>query len=79
MKLMQGGHSWASQTVTMITFAFFLQLLGHLMLVARKVAVEQKLENGFRVVINDGKDGGQEVFHIHLHVLGGRQMKWPPG
>merc|ERR1711973_640641 len=55
------------------------QLLGHLLLVARKVAAEQKLDDGFRVVINDGKNGGQEVFHIHLHVMGGRQMAWPPG
>ncbi len=55
------------------------QLLGHLMVVARKVAAEQGLENGFRVVVNDGSDGGQEVFHLHLHVMGGRKMSWPPG
>jgi len=55
------------------------QLLGHLLIVARKVAAEQNLAKGFRIVINDGKDGGQEVFHIHIHVLGGRQMSWPPG
>lgn len=54
-------------------------LLGHLMLVAKKVAVEQGLEEGFRLVINDGKNGAQSVYHLHLHVLGGRQMKWPPG
>jgi len=54
-------------------------LLGHLLIVARKVAAEQNLAKGFRIVINDGKDGGQEVFHIHIHVLGGRQMSWPPG
>lgn len=54
-------------------------LLGHLMLVAKKVAAEQGLEEGFRVVINDGKNGAQSVYHLHLHVLGGRQMKWPPG
>ena len=60
-------------------FIICLQLLGHLMIVARKVAAEQNLENGFRMVINDGSDGGQEVFHIHLHVMGGRKMKWPPG
>lgn len=54
-------------------------LLGHLMLVAKKVAVEQGLEDGFRIVINDGKNGAQSVYHLHLHVLGGRQMKWPPG
>ncbi|KAK2580383.1 hypothetical protein KPH14_006138 [Odynerus spinipes] len=54
-------------------------LLGHLMLVARKVAQQEGLENGFRLVINDGKHGAQSVFHLHLHVLGGRQMQWPPG
>ena len=58
---------------------YSLQLLGHLLLVAKKVAAELGLGNGYRVVINDGKDGGQEVFHLHIHVLGGRQMKWPPG
>lgn len=54
-------------------------LLGHLMLVAKKVAAEQGLGEGFRIVINDGKNGAQSVYHLHLHVLGGRQMKWPPG
>ncbi|XP_058830208.1 adenosine 5'-monophosphoramidase HINT1 [Topomyia yanbarensis] len=54
-------------------------LLGHLMLVGKKVAVEQGLADGFRVVINDGKNGAQSVYHLHLHFLGGRQMKWPPG
>ncbi|XP_031832352.1 histidine triad nucleotide binding protein 1 [Nomia melanderi] len=54
-------------------------LLGHLMIVARKVAKEQGLNDGFRLVINDGKQGAQSVYHLHLHVLGGRQMQWPPG
>ncbi|XP_033332066.1 histidine triad nucleotide binding protein 1 [Megalopta genalis] len=54
-------------------------LLGHLMLVARKVAKQEGLDNGFRLVVNDGKQGAQSVFHLHLHVLGGRQMQWPPG
>ncbi|XP_011310653.1 histidine triad nucleotide-binding protein 1 [Fopius arisanus] len=54
-------------------------ILGHLMNVARKVAKEQGLDKGFRVVINDGADGAQSVYHLHIHVLGGRQMKWPPG
>uniref|UniRef100_A0A1Q3G2V8 HIT domain-containing protein n=1 Tax=Culex tarsalis TaxID=7177 RepID=A0A1Q3G2V8_CULTA len=54
-------------------------LLGHLMLVGKKVAAEQGLDEGFRVVINDGKNGAQSVYHLHLHFLGGRQMKWPPG
>ena len=56
------------------------QLLGHLLVVARKLAKELGIdESGYRVVINDGPNGGQEVLHIHVHVLGGRQMKWPPG
>ncbi|XP_015114602.1 histidine triad nucleotide-binding protein 1 [Diachasma alloeum] len=53
--------------------------LGHLMNVARKVAKEQGLDKGFRLVINDGQDGAQSVYHLHMHVLGGRQMQWPPG
>ncbi|XP_059155728.1 adenosine 5'-monophosphoramidase HINT1-like isoform X1 [Physella acuta] len=55
------------------------QLLGHLLIVARKVAKDKGLNNGYRVVINDGPFGGQEVMHIHVHVVGGRQMGWPPG
>ncbi|XP_059471417.1 adenosine 5'-monophosphoramidase HINT1 [Neocloeon triangulifer] len=55
------------------------QLLGHLLLVARRVAKEQGLGSGFRLVINDGKDGAQSVYHLHIHILGGRQMQWPPG
>ncbi|XP_060073418.1 adenosine 5'-monophosphoramidase HINT1-like [Ylistrum balloti] len=55
------------------------QLLGHMMLVAKKVAKEQGLTNGYRLVINNGRDGAQSVFHIHIHVMGGRQMSWPPG
>ncbi|CAJ0557885.1 unnamed protein product, partial [Mesorhabditis spiculigera] len=54
-------------------------LLGKLLLTARRVAKELKLDNGYRTVINNGKDGCQSVFHIHLHVLGGRQLQWPPG
>ncbi|CAF97091.1 unnamed protein product [Tetraodon nigroviridis] len=54
-------------------------MLGHLMLVAKKCAEDAGLANGYRVVVNDGPDGGQSVYHIHLHVLGGRQMGWPPG
>eukprot|EP00731_Ephydatia_muelleri_P017738 Em0010g836a len=55
------------------------QLLGHLLLVVKKVANELKLSNGYRVVINNGPDGCQSVYHCHIHVLGGRQMEWPPG
>lgn len=54
-------------------------LLGHLLLTAKRVAAEVGLENGYRIVINDGSDGGQTVNHLHLHILGGRPMQWPPG
>ncbi|WP_199247061.1 histidine triad nucleotide-binding protein [[Phormidium] sp. ETS-05] len=54
-------------------------LLGHLLLTAKRVAAQVGLENGYRIVINNGSDGGQTVYHLHLHILGGRQMKWPPG
>ncbi|XP_036383157.1 histidine triad nucleotide-binding protein 2, mitochondrial [Megalops cyprinoides] len=55
------------------------QLLGHLLVVAKVVAKQEGLEEGYRVVINDGKHGAQSVYHLHIHILGGRQMKWPPG
>ena len=54
-------------------------LLGHLYTVLRKLAVELGLENGYRIVSNCGPMGGQTVPHLHLHILGGRQMTWPPG
>lgn len=53
-------------------------LLGHLMYVAAEVG-KKECPNGFRIVINDGKQGAQSVYHLHLHLLGGRQMEWPPG
>ena len=53
--------------------------LGHLLLIAAKVADSLHLEGGYRVVINNGPDGGETVPHLHVHVLGGRPMKWPPG
>ena len=55
------------------------QLLGHLLFTAQDVAKKEKLENGFRVVINDGVEGCQSVYHLHLHVIGGQQLSWPPG
>ncbi|XP_031103822.1 14 kDa zinc-binding protein [Ipomoea triloba] len=56
------------------------EILGRLLYTAKLVAKQEGLdENGFRLVINDGKDGGQTVFHIHLHLLGGRELNWPPG
>jgi len=55
-------------------------LLGHLLLVGRKMAeAEGLLAAGFRLVINAGEDGGQSVPHLHVHVLGGRALQWPPG
>ncbi|HKJ25194.1 MAG TPA: histidine triad nucleotide-binding protein [Myxococcota bacterium] len=53
-------------------------LLGHLMGVARRVAKQEGLSD-FRLVVNDGADAGQSVFHLHVHVLGGRALGWPPG
>lgn len=55
-------------------------LLGHLLRVAARVANEQGLsEGGYRTVINTGAGAGQSVFHLHLHVIGGRSLAWPPG
>jgi histidine triad (HIT) family protein len=54
-------------------------LLGHLMVVAGKIARQKSLAKGYRVVVNTGEDGGQTVEHLHLHLMGGRQMTWPPG
>jgi histidine triad (HIT) family protein len=54
-------------------------LLGHLMLTANKIAAEAGYANAYRLVVNNGAEAGQSVFHLHLHVIGGRGMKWPPG
>lgn len=54
-------------------------LLGHLMLISSEIAKNEGLENGYRLTINTGKDGGQTVDHLHIHILGKRSMKWPPG
>jgi histidine triad (HIT) family protein len=54
-------------------------LLGHLMLAAGKVARQLGVEDAFRVVVNNGADAGQSVFHVHLHILAGRAFRWPPG
>jgi histidine triad (HIT) family protein len=54
-------------------------LMGHLLLKVKQIADEAGLDNGFRVVINNGEDGGQTVDHLHIHILGGRPMQWPPG
>ena len=54
-------------------------LLGHLVAIVNQIARAEKLDHGYRTVINTGPDGGQTVDHLHLHLLGGRAMKWPPG
>jgi histidine triad (HIT) family protein len=55
------------------------EIIGYCQLAAAKIARERGLTNGFRTVYNVGPDAGQTVFHLHLHMLGGRRMKWPPG
>lgn len=56
------------------------ELLGRLLLAAKEVArLEGLIDSGYRCVINTNRDAGQEVFHVHVHVLGGRPMSWPPG
>lgn len=55
-------------------------LLGHLLYTAQHVAeLEGLKQDGFRLVVNDGKNGAQSVYHLHIHVIGGRQLSWPPG
>lgn len=54
-------------------------LLGHLLVMAKSLATQLGLQNGYRIVINNGNDGGQSVDHLHVHLLGGRSMTWPPG
>ena len=54
-------------------------LIGHLFVVVRRIAADLGLSGGYRVVTNCGPDSGQEVMHLHFHILAGRQMGWPPG
>ena len=54
-------------------------LLGHLLLAVNRIARQLGVEDAFRVVISNGEDAGQTVFHAHAHVLGGRDLTWPPG
>lgn len=54
-------------------------IVGYIYSVIAKLAKEMKLEKGYRIVTNIGEDGGQTVFHMHFHVLGGRSLAWPPG
>lgn len=56
------------------------QLIGHIYQVAKKMAAENNIaDSGYRLVSNCGDDGGQTVYHIHFHLLGGRKLQWPPG
>tara|TARA_Y100000996_G_scaffold92612_1_gene65423 strand:- start:1765 stop:2106 length:342 start_codon:yes stop_codon:yes gene_type:complete len=55
------------------------EVLGHLMLVAGQIADELGLDETFRLVVNNGAKAGQSVFHLHLHLLSGRMLSWPPG
>ena len=54
-------------------------LLGHLLFSAAEIARLEKLADGYRIVINNGSNGGETVPHLHVHLLGGRQLSWPPG
>ena len=54
-------------------------MLGRMQLIAAKLAAERELTDGYRTVFNNGRGAGQSVFHLHLHLLGGRTFKWPPG
>jgi histidine triad (HIT) family protein len=54
-------------------------LLGHLLASTAEIAKQQNLDDGFRTVLNTGADGGQTVEHLHMHLLGGRHLGWPPG
>ena len=54
-------------------------ILGHLLAVVPKIAAMQGIGGKYRLVINDGAEAGQSVFHLHLHILGGRPLAWPPG
>jgi histidine triad (HIT) family protein len=55
------------------------ELLGYMQLIAAQIGRDREIEDGYRTVLNVGPRSGQSVFHIHLHILGGRDLKWPPG
>ena len=61
-----------------MSISITFQVLGKLLLTASKVAKDRGLTEGYRVVINNGEQGCQSVMHLHLHILGGRQLGWPP-
>jgi histidine triad (HIT) family protein len=54
-------------------------LLGHMLLAAGKIARQLDIGDSFRLVVNNGVEAGQTVFHLHIHILGGRKLRWPPG
>ena len=55
------------------------EIIGYCHLIAAKIGRERKIEDGYRTVLNVGPRSGQSVFHLHLHLIGGRDLKWPPG
>ena len=55
------------------------EIIGYCHLIAAKIGRERKIEDGYRTVLNVGRGAGQSVFHLHLHLIGGRDMRWPPG
>jgi histidine triad (HIT) family protein len=55
------------------------EIIGYMNLVAARIGRERDIEDGYRTVLNVGPKSGQSVFHIHLHLIGGRELKWPPG
>ena len=70
------GHIERTNNITVDT----MDLLGKMVIVANKIAQRRGvLDSGYRLVINCGKDGGQLIEHLHMHLLGGRQLRWPPG
>lgn len=56
-----------------------IELLGHLILASKTIAQKYELENNYRLIINNGAGAGQSVFHVHVHLMGGRSLDWPPG
>jgi histidine triad (HIT) family protein len=55
------------------------ELLGHLLITANKIARQQGIGDAYRLIVNNGAGAGQSVFHLHVHILGGRSFTWPPG
>jgi len=56
-----------------------IELLGHLLHVSKQISQDYQLDNNYRLIINNGAKAGQSVFHLHVHLLGGRDLNWPPG